>query len=293
LSIQYLCGRHGFLGSDIGALPDSSWLDYKDRMKCWIKVATVVLLLALLGADVGLQTARTLGSPPVPVVQTTVEEAGGTKWTDRAQADSAIMVAVFTAVLLVASVGQWFTMRAQARHASGQLAAFQQGQRPYLFVLSISSITYELDPGDYPMQCITYTVVNHGQTPAIIDRFRIGASVDRLRPRPPESADDNHPLLLSPVMASGEKREHLVCYLVGEIRWKEYYDPDMHGPGDEPQYPDGFTPVLEDGELLFLCAEIDYHGASTAGHSTSACWRYNPASYQFVQHGGDEYNYIR
>jgi hypothetical protein len=223
-------------------------------MKCWIKVATVVLLLALLGTDVGLQTVRIIGSPSLPTTQPTIEVADGTKWTDIAQACSAMLVALFTFVLFFVSRGQLKAMRQQ-------LSAFLQGQRPYLFVLSFSSITFEHDPGLNPIQCINYTVVNHGRTPAIIDRFRIDASVDRLKPHPPEPAGDNHPLLLSPVLASGEKREHLVYYLVGEIEWKEYYDSD--NPDDDPHYPEGFTPVLEDGKHLFLWAVVDYHGAST------------------------------
>src|SRR5471030_540065 len=106
-------------------------------MKCGIKVATVVLLLALLGADVGLQTVRIFGPPSLPSIQPTVDVAVGTKWTDTAQAMSAIAVAVFTVILLITSRGQWVTMQQQARHAGDQLMAFLQGQRPYLFVLSV------------------------------------------------------------------------------------------------------------------------------------------------------------
>jgi hypothetical protein len=261
-------------------------------MKCWVKIAATVSLLALLGIDIGLQVERYFGTPPGPMMQVVIPPTDPSKWTDIAQAGSAIIVAIFTAMLLRTSGAQWQTMREQSQHAADQLAAFQAGERPYVFILDISEIGFELDEGDNPMQRLTYAIINHGKTPAIIDYIQIGDSVSVNQPAMPDREEAHHPLLASPIMASGEKREGIGHFFGYAIEWEEFYDRD--GPSyEDQQYPDSFTPVLTGDENLYFRMIVGYHGVSSKGHSTSSCWRYRPETRQFIQYGGADLNFVR
>ena len=80
-------------------------------MKCGIKIALAVVLIRLLGADLGLQTAHVFGSQPSIIDQPKMPVDDGIKWTDRTQALSAIAVALFTAALIAASAAQWWAMK--------------------------------------------------------------------------------------------------------------------------------------------------------------------------------------
>lgn len=52
-------------------------------------------------------------------------------------------------------------------------------------------------------------------------------------------------------------------------------------------------PKIPQGESLFFWFKVKYRGPVTNGHETSACWRYDMETGQFVQYGGAEYNYSR
>jgi hypothetical protein len=258
-------------------------------MKCWIKIAATVLLIGLLGADIGLQTERYFGMPPIAAIETV---ADASKWTDRAQAFSAIAVAIFTVALFFASVVQGLIMGKQSRYAADQLAAFQAGERPYIFILSISEIDFKLDEGGDPIQRITYSVANHGHTPAVIEYMQIGHSINCNQPDVPTLAGNHHPLLISRVIASGQRCEQIAYYINLGVDWRDHYDPD--NPSDElQQYPDTYTPILTEDESLYIRIIVGYHGVSSKGHCTSSCWRYNPETRQFIQYGGDDFNFVR
>lgn len=266
-------------------------------MRCWIKIAATALLIGMLGVDIGLQVERYFGMPPptaTPAIALPITSPDGTKVTDWAQGVSAIVVALFTIMLWRTSKAQGSSLQEQSRHMAGQLAAFTAGERPYLFILSLSEITYTLDEySDQPMQFATYDVVNYGKTPATIDTIQVGHSIGREQPERPDHADYHHPLLASQILASGEKREK-ISHSLYSIKWKEYYeDGPYYGYLREQEHPDSFTPILDEGENLFIWIIVKYHGVSSNDHFTSSCWRYNPDTRQFIQHGGDAFNSVR
>jgi hypothetical protein len=65
-------------------------------MRCWIKIAGTVLLIGLLGADVGLQSVLAVnGTSPLMISNATLLFRDA-KATDAVQAISAAVVALFT-----------------------------------------------------------------------------------------------------------------------------------------------------------------------------------------------------
>jgi hypothetical protein len=161
-----------------------------------------------------------------------------------------------------------------------------------VFVLSVSPIGFEEDAGRNLMQYVTCTVANHGRTPAIIEGLWIGSNVDPYSPQSPMLADDANSLLISSILAAGERREGIRYYFPSGMDWKGEYDPETPYPEGE-DYPDYFVPAIEDNEDLFFWIRIVYRGAFTSGHETSSCWRYNRTTRRFGQHGGAEFNYLR
>ena len=152
-------------------------------------------------------------------------------------------------------------------------------QRPYLFVFGVKYLENDSEP------YVKYTVANYGQTPAIIDD--IGAAFDN-DPALPVRVRDDHSLLISPIVPPGEIRSDLRDELPsGSAETKEVYDDAVRATRIIA------IPKVESDEELFFRVFISYRGPFTVGHVTSACWRYLPASNQFVQYGHYEYNFVR
>ncbi|HET6606396.1 MAG TPA: hypothetical protein VFG62_06995 [Rhodopila sp.] len=166
----------------------------------------------------------------------------------------------------------------------------QSSERPYLFIQQLSDITYELDPGMFPAQYVHYSVANHAKNPAVIDFVRTSHVISSVGPSDPTDEYDTLPLLIAPILAPSERRDHVRHYMTEGVDWKDYYDPAS--PEDDPEYPDGFIPKLADGEPLYVWIMVGYHGTSTIDHVTSACWVYDRLSMKFLGYGGRKFNYL-
>ncbi len=131
-----------------------------------------------------------------------------------------------------------------------------------------------------------------GKIPAIIEGAWIGFEIsDRAEPPCPTLLNEDHSLLVAPVLAAGERRDGLREYLPAGMAKgvdRGVYD-RLRGEGLVT-----FVPELDlpDGFQLFFRGKITYHGPFTVGHETGALW-FNLAGGQFVQRGGNEYNYSR
>jgi hypothetical protein len=73
-------------------------------------------------------------------------------------------------------------------------------RRPYLFVFGTKYLERGVDP---TVSFVTYSVANYGETPAIVES--VGAGFDIA----PLHVDEDHSLLVAPILAPGEKRDHL------------------------------------------------------------------------------------
>ena len=190
-------------------------------------------------------------------------------------------MALFT--LLLVLIGAWQGRQnrkaANAARDANNLArrAFQRGQRPYVFVFDV----YELMAGNPQEQpFVSYTVANHGRTPAIIEDLR-AELVITTEPEPPISAmqvERAHPLLQSPILSPDERRTRVRIEAPAGMS----FTPDMVH----------VIPRLNTQEDLFLFIIVYYRGPFTKGHVSTFCWRYDHASDGFIAFGGQKYNHL-
>jgi len=165
-------------------------------MRCAIKVAAWCILLALIGADLGLRIAEhfspdngsALGKVPILVVTA--------EWATVVQGASAAIGIIFSAALVWVGIGQWFAAKANAAaaNANAQAAATQARvaeqtittlERPHLFTLCENNFAELLTPmlrhrnlydhptSDYPLlmdgaPLVRFKFRNYGKSPAII-----------------------------------------------------------------------------------------------------------------------------
>ena len=179
---------------------------------------------------------------------------------------------------------------ASIRQAKIAEAALTQLERPYIFIFGIGAAARDDETGRF---FVEYTVANYGKMPAIIEAPHIGFEIDNGgQPPIPTLVADDHALLVSPILQSGEVR----------TGFREYFPPQMVGENIAfRQVPaaEGFTlvafPDLQApaGFDIFFRAVIRYRGPVSRGHETSALWLVNyPSEGQLAQRGGDEYNYV-
>lgn len=192
----------------------------------------------------------------------------------------------FAAVILSLIFTGWAAVAA-SRAAKAAEESLTKVQRPYIFIFGVrecrASFNKEYD-GFVP-----YTVANYGQTPAVIEKNGARLSLGDL-PEIPEQENEDHPLVISPVMEPGEKLDKLYAQ---STFWLDSGGRVI----DLRQSPSGeilqAVPNIPAGKSLFLWIKISYRGPLTGGHETSACWRYDQIVCQFISYGGEEYNYSR
>jgi hypothetical protein len=172
---------------------------------------------------------------------------------------------------------------ATAASAQAEVArkALTDIERPYLFIFNVSRLTIEdffnMDEGEVGHTLkASYDVANHGKIPAIIESLRFNLSVFT-DPLDPNVADYNHPLVITPVLAAGERRADIPV----DIGW-----------GDMGTDEYGNTVPNFGQHTLFLRVVIGYRGPFTRGHETSIGLRYDERTHRFVEfYTGEKYNY--
>jgi hypothetical protein len=222
---------------------------------------------------------------------------------DERLADYTLLLAWFTGVLAVSTVGLWIVtwrggdkqsrdtqeslrltaIAATAATAQAEIArkALTDIERPYLFIFNVSRLTVE-DFFDMDEEEIghalkaSYDVANHGKIPAIIESLHSNLSVFT-DPLDPLAADYNHPLVIAPVLAAGEKRADIPV----DIGWNDMGTNEY-----------GNTVPNFGQHTLFLRVVIGYRGPFTRGHETSIGLRYDERTNRFVEfYTGEKYNY--
>jgi hypothetical protein len=139
-------------------------------MTCGIKIVGTVLLLALLGADVGLQTVRVLGGAPLPIQAQEEVSPRTSRLTDTIQALSAAFVAIFTAGLLCVGWQQSRILKEQHDISKRQAAIAERLQAPVVSV-SIETPGIEVSfatPPHYRPGRLEYCLSNHSQAPVFL-----------------------------------------------------------------------------------------------------------------------------
>jgi hypothetical protein len=143
-------------------------------------------------------------------------------------------------------------------------------------------ITTRDQPGITPL--VQYSISNFGQTPAIVENIGAGFH-EGSTPFAPKKVDDDHSLVVGPIMPPGDVRGALRELL------PEPYIPENLG---EVVNVDGRTyPIPKygsDQDLLFRVI-VYYRGPFSDGYKTSATWRFSRSLGYFVEFGGREYNY--
>jgi hypothetical protein len=158
-------------------------------------------------------------------------------------------------------------------------------ERPWIFIFGAKVGTRDSETDEW---FIEYSVANYGKMPAIIEQASIGIELsDKGEPPMPLNAASDHSLVVSPILAAGERRilreyfplqDNDVTFRVTEDRKGE---PILHAV---PHYssPEGFD--------SFFRVVIRYRGPQSTGHETGANWLYQP-SFDFVVGGGTKYNF--
>jgi len=191
------------------------------------------------------------------------------------------LLVLFNGLLFGSAILLWRANNRSAKIAEDTLTKIQ---RPYVFIYDVIGIragaTEHMD-GHVP-----YTVGNFGQTPAIIERVEARISKGD-EPQEPGPETDDHPLVISPFLAAQERRDIRVqstFWIRGILLLPDIYDANA---------PKFVSAKIDPDENLFVWLRIGYRGATTSGHETSACWRYDQSYGLFVRYGGDEHNYAR
>jgi hypothetical protein len=156
---------------------------------------------------------------------------------------------------------------------------FVKLERPYIFVFGAKG--FEVDPEDPDQGAFAkYQVANYGKTPAVIENVRAEISMsDAGGPDNPMRVNDDCELFHASVVAplfSYSLTQH-------ESTGIEFY---RHESLAEPNADFG-------RRELFFRVIVNYRGAFTEGHETSACWRYDQELRSFIQYGHGDYNYVR
>lgn len=158
-------------------------------------------------------------------------------------------------------------------------------QRPWIFVFGVKFLETRNDvAGITPF--VEYTVANYGQTPAIVLNMGASFSENQIDPGVPLRVDDDHPILVAPILEP-DKVHHNLKELIPE----NFIPEDLGIMIDLATGTTHPIPRIADGENLFFKVIIEYRGAFTKGHVTSACWRYSRTNNHFVQYGHADYNY--
>ncbi len=171
--------------------------------------------------------------------------------------------------------------------------ALTELERPWVFIFGVKELVPDENNIDFFVQ---YTVTNYGKMPAIIEQAWIGfVFSDRGEPPAPPELWDDHELVTAAILPVGERREKIKEYLPGGMAGEDMLV-RLRGPEDFKRGRDTtFAPVFNvpKGSDVFFRAIIKYRGPSTAAHITEALWLFNEGSLQFMQRGGETYNYAK
>lgn len=191
---------------------------------------------------------------------------------------------------------------ADAAERSAKVAerALTDTERPYVFVDGVDKFKL-LDPGNENSAVyVDYKVSNFGRLPAIITRIRVECVIiDRGQFFMPNDARNDHPLITSPIVASGSIVGPVKIYSSditfaaderGDINESEFLaELEYDMPVDQYGTP-WVRPTIPSNKELRFRVVVDYRGPFTWDHNTSACWRYDRNTFRFVS-SGPEVNY--
>jgi hypothetical protein len=167
------------------------------------------------------------------------------------------------------------------RSATAAERALTELERPYIYISNVGRLeAAEIEEGSEfdgdAILSVPYSTANYGKIPAIITQVDASLGVFEI-PRIPDRVPDNHAFVVSPILVFGEPRDDLRENLV----WNSWGN-------DEVQ---NIVPNLGEGQSLFFRIIIRYRGPFTAGHETSACWRYNESTGRMIEYGRPEFTY--
>jgi hypothetical protein len=199
-----------------------------------------------------------------------------------------------TAGLVAATILQFGALSYQAywlrRTVRVAERSLTEVERPYVFVFNVHFMAGDvLNPPElYPMPSILYTVANYGKTPAIIENVESAARIQVFVPNDLMEENVGMSLVVSPIMQSGEVRSDLIKDT------RASFDP-ARGVREIALKPDGAyaVPQFRNDENIFFRIVVRYRGAFTGRHESAFCWRYDTDDQAFIQHGGEEYNYLK
>ena len=190
------------------------------------------------------------------------------------------------ALVLTLGATAW-AARSASKAAAAAEDALTKAQRPYVFALGVKDVLPAANKNQDGY--IPYTVTNYGQTPAIIEFIGALPSLGQT-PKAPNQENGDHPLVVSPILETRERRDDLIAEPTFWIDSGIHLMPITKNEYGEilPTFPN-----IPAGKSLFFWVKITYRGPFTKGHETSACWRYDTEVCQFIRYGGEEYNYTR
>ena len=183
--------------------------------------------------------------------------------------------------------------RAATDQADIAKRTFLDRERPYIFAFEVQYIKQSNWAGPLYPFCVSYSVANYGNMPAIIQRAFIEVVCGRKTDPPyPGAAFVGNRLMSSPILPAQERRTGLT-----ELIPREFITGTTHAiitdeavPGGPFVFPEWKIPA---GEDIFLEIIIQYDGPFSMGHETRATWICHMGRQEFITWGGENYNYTR
>jgi hypothetical protein len=173
--------------------------------------------------------------------------------------------------------------------------AFTKLERPYLFITLGEPPILLCPRTGHPMGTVLarYEITNHGKTPAIVEI--LSAQISRGdHPEFPLQVDYDNPILATRIIGpqSAGKAEVIAPDNADFDLVRDDLDSIMGRGRSEP--PPYYAVNISDGTAdAFVWVVVTYQGPFSEGHETSACWRYDHRTKRLIQHGHQEYNYVK
>ncbi len=203
---------------------------------------------------------------------------------DQAVARYTEYLVLFTAVLAAVGIAQGIFTAQQIKLSRDEFNA--SIKRPWIFISGVSSLK-EGRVEDEIWTRADYSIVNHGEAPAIIEAVQCQFIYTEGYEDEPLNVERDHDLIVNPIVGPAESRlnipqivpagllsEDRITYVVGNTRGF-------------------FVPQLRRNEDFIFVVKIQYRGISSAGHESAALWRWNYATSMFETSGGEQHNYAK
>jgi hypothetical protein len=172
--------------------------------------------------------------------------------------------------------------KVQARVASDTLANVQ---RPYVYVFGADRLLTSPEvPALTPY--VEYSVVNYGQTPAVIEIVNVGYFSGQT-PEIPLRVDFDHQLVISPIMPPHDRRD------MREPILEQFIGENLGVIVDLVKQTTHPLPRLTPNESLFFRVMVSYSGPFVQGYETSTTWIWSSSVDRFVELNDPEYTYAR